>query len=141
MSHLTSFNTVMSFLAKCLPPVVAAPPAYPFIGVKSVKSRLEADPEVQKATLVMLHFLQTESEQAKRDTEVKNLRGFMSSDAWHGSRIAERLIAGMEIAAEDEARIVKIASKYSKQLSVQLRRMAMVENPALASYAQLFSVT
>ena len=136
---MNTFSSCMATIVSFINPVVAAPPAYPFVGVKAVKAVLTSTPEVQRATLCMLWHLQTETEQAKRDTEVRNKAGFMSSDAWHGSRIAERLACGMDITAEDEARIEKIASKYSKQLSVQLRRQAMVENPALAAYAVVFS--
>ena len=139
--NLSSINTTMAFLSSKIEAVVAAPPMYPFVGVKAVKAKLEADPEIQKAVVCMLFHLQTEAEQAKRDTEVKNRCGFMSSDAWHGSRLAERLINEMGLTADDEAKIAKIATKYSKQLSVQLRRMAMIANPALAAYAVTFSVT
>ena len=139
MTTLSTFSGCMSIVTSFINPVVAAPPAYPFVGVKAVKAELERNPEIQKAVVCMLWHLQTETEQAKRDTEVRNKAGFMSSDAWHGSRIAERLANGMELTGEDEAKIAAIACKYSKQLSIQLRRQAMVENPALAAYAVVFS--
>ena len=139
MTTLSTFSGCMAVITSFINPVVAQPPAYPFVGVKAVKATLIAEPVVQRALLCILWHLQTEGEKAKRDTEVKNRAGFMSSDAWHGSRLAERLVNGMEIVAEDEEKITKIATKYSKQLSIQLRRQAMIESPALAAYAVVFS--
>lgn len=131
---------IETIISEGLNPVVAAPPAYPFVGAKRVKAVLESNPVVQRATLCLMWHLQTESEQQKKDTEVRNRAGFMSSDAWHGSRIAERIVRGAPLEDEDEARLEKIACKYSKQLSVQLRRVAMIQDPRLASYAAIFSV-
>lgn len=138
---MNNFSNAMSYLALSIRTVVAEPPSYPFVGQKAVKSRIEGSPEIQRAVLVMLYGLQTETEQAKRDTEVKNRAGFMSSDAFHGSRLAEAIMTGGEVTAEDEAMIFKIATKYSKQLSIQLRARAMAERPDLAAYVALFSVT
>jgi hypothetical protein len=114
---------------------------YPFIGQKAVKPVLESDSLVQSLTLQLLYQLQTEDEQATRDTKVKNKCGFMSSDAWHGSRIAQALEQGAMLTDEDQARLGKIASKYSKQLSVQLRRLALVRDPKLAGLAAVFSAS
>lgn len=152
MSETNRFATIestMAFLAGKIPPVVAQPPAYPFVGQKAVKRVLVADRDVQVATVAMLYHLQTESEQTKRDTESKNRAGFMSSDAYNGSKIAELLVAGVSPDAIDpellfndagEDRIAKIATKYSGQLAAQLRRIAMIADPILASHARLFSV-
>lgn len=135
----TNVNALVARIAEIIPPVVAQPPAYPFVGAKRVKEVLASNEEVQLLTIRLLHALQTESEQLARDTEVRNKAGFMSSDAWHGSRIAEVLGAGGELSIEDLERIPKIASKYSKQLTTQLRRFAMIDDPKLAAYAAVFS--
>lgn len=140
MTNNTSFETVMAAIAAKLPPVVAAPPAYPFIGEKSVRVALQADYDLQELVVQMLWHLQTAAEQASRDTESKNRAGFMSSDAWHGSRIAEILSQGGCLEHEDIERVGRIASKYAKQTTVQLRRVAMQQDPRLASYAAIFSV-
>jgi hypothetical protein len=139
MTNTNTVNALVARLAEIIPPVVAAPPAYPFVGQKAVKAVLESNDEVQALTVQLLHALQTEQEQAARDTEVRNKAGFMSSDAWHGSRIAEALNNGDELAMEDVERIPKIACKYSKQLTTQLRRHAMVQDAKLAAYAAVFS--
>lgn len=114
---------------------------YPFLGQKAIKTVLDADADVQRLTVELLYQLQTEDEQAKRDTKERNKCGFMSSDAWHGSRIAQALEAGAMLNDEDEARVPKIACKYSKQLSVQLRRLALVRDPKLAGLAAVFSAS
>ncbi len=134
-----SVNSLMSKIAAIVPPVIAAPPAYPFVGQKAVKAALESNEELQLLTVQLMHALQTEEEQKARDTEVRNKCGFMSSDAWHGSRIAETLSQGGELSLEDADRIPKIACKYSKQLTTQLRRFAMIDDPKLAAYAAVFS--
>ncbi len=140
MSKFGSFENVMAFIGEKLPPVIAQPPAYPFIGEKTVRKALTEDYDLQEAVVCMLYFLQTESEQARRDTESKNKCGFMSSDAFNGTRIAETLIQDGVLSVEDCDRVPKIAMKYARQTTVQLRRMAMVNDPKLASYAAVFSV-
>jgi hypothetical protein len=140
MSDLSTFSAVMAFLAEQIPPVVAAPPAYPFVGQKVVKAILETEGSVQEAVVAMLYFLQTDKEQALRNTEQKNKAGFMSSDAWHGTLIGEKLANGAELSDEDRIRIPRIACKYAKQLTVQLRREAMCNDPKLAAWAGVFSV-
>lgn len=140
MANFTSLENVMSFIAAKLPPVVAAPPAYPFIGEKAVRKALQEDYDLQEAVVCMLFFLQTGEEQQARDTEVRNKAGFMSSDAWHGTRIAEVLTQEGCLDHEDIERVGRIATKYAKQTTVQLRRIAMQADPKLASYVQIFSV-
>jgi hypothetical protein len=138
--NLSTLNDALAVLCEAIPPVVAQPPLYPFVGVKAVKARLEADPVVQEATVVMLYFLQTQDEQQAKDTHHKNKAGFMSSDAFTGTRLAEKLVNGLELEADEEDRVARIATKYSKQLSIQLRRVAMEQDPRLAAYAVTFSV-
>lgn len=112
---------------------------YPFLSQKAIKPVLEGSFALQLLTVQLLHALQTEDEQLKRDTRDRNKVGFMSSDAWHGSRIAEAVSAGALLADEDSARVPRIACKYSKQLSVQLRRLAIMRDAKLAGLAAVFS--
>ena len=112
---------------------------YPFLSQKAIKPLLETSLPLQMLAIQLLHDLQTEDEQAKRDTKERNRCGFMSSDAWHGSRIAEMLNADAMLDGDDLARVPRIASKYSKQLSVQLRRLAIMRDPKLAGLAAVFS--
>jgi hypothetical protein len=138
-----TLSSTMAFLAAAIPPVVAAPPLFPFVGVKTVKAKLEASFDLQKAVVCLMHHLQTEAEQNKRDTETRNKAGFMSSDAHSGSLLAEilEIYANYPLTEAESAKIVKIGSKYSKQLSIQLRRIAMISDPKLAAYAATFSIT
>jgi hypothetical protein len=129
----------MHFIAQRINPVVAAPPAYPFVGEGRVKAALKSSPELQLATCALMYHLQTGHEQSRRDTEVRNKAGFMSSDAWHGTRIGELLASGQDISEEDRAWTAR-CEKYSKQLTVQLRLLAMSADPKLAGYAGLFSI-
>lgn len=138
--NILSLNDAMQVLCEAIPPVIAQPPLYPFVGVKAVKARLEADPTVQQATIAMLYFLQTDDEQQAKDTHHKNRAGFMSSDAHTGTKLAEKLILGLELSPDEEDRMARIATKYSKQLSVQLRRVAMEQDARLAAYAVTFSI-
>ena len=90
--------------------------------------------------MVLMYWLQTEAEQQARDTKDRNRAGFMSSHAWHGTRIAEQLIAGESLSEEDVARVREIAPRYSKQVTRQLIRAALADNPRLAAYAVTFGV-
>lgn len=136
---MTNLKTTIAMLATHIAPVVTrAPKCYPFVGAKAVKVQLEASHEVRKLMWVALYHCQTETEILRRDTEEDNKRGFMSSDAWHGCRIAELLVAGKELTAEDDARVAKHATKYSKQLATMLRAHAIAEEPELLVSARHF---
>lgn len=139
MADFSSWTSTMHFIAQRINPVVAAPPAYPFVGEGRVKAALKSSPELQLATCALMYHLQTGHEQSRRDTEVRNKAGFMSSDAWHGTRIGELLASGQDISEEDRAWTAR-CEKYSKQLTVQLRLLAMSADPKLAGYAGLFSI-
>ena len=112
---------------------------YPFESKKSIAAKLASDPEYRKSAIVLLFNLQTQYEQETRSTLVRNHRGFMSSHAVHGTRIAKRIIAGETLSDEDTARMDSIVCHYTKQLAAEGRRAALAENPALASVAKLFS--
>jgi len=135
-----SLESTVSALAEICPPVIAQPPAYPFVGTKAVKRVLESDATFRLLTISLMWHLQTASEQAKRDTETLNKAGFMSSDAFVGSKLAEKLAAGVVLEGDELARADKIATKYSRQVCAQLRRVAMVADAKLASYAGTFSI-
>jgi hypothetical protein len=137
---MSNVNTIVSKLASIIPPVIAAPPAYPFVGKNAVKASLLANTEVQHLTLQMLYLLQTQDEQQHRDTEVRNKCGFMSSDAYTGSVLAEKLLLGLELEGEEVAKAERIATKYSKQLAQQLVRHACAQDARLAAYAITFSI-
>ena len=113
---------------------------YPFMTKRQIKSRLETDPEFQRECLVVIYRRQTEDEQSYKTTVHKNRRGFMSSHAVHGTRIAELILKGEPLDDEDEARLKKMVASYTKQLAAHFREQALRENPALAAQAAKFGI-
>jgi hypothetical protein len=112
---------------------------FPFPGVKAIKAALEQNDSLAIMTVVLMNHLQTEFEQQVRDTKDKNRVGFMSSQAKNGTRLAEMIDAGIDLEGKDLELALKIGRTYSKQVSVQLRRYAIVLNPLLSGLAAVFS--
>ena len=124
---------------------------YPFMTKAMIAARLEEEPSFRVEALCILHTLQTEHEQATRSTLNRNKMGFMSSHAVHGSRIAEKVKAGLAqgdclgvvmatvLTVDDWAKVDSIAPRYTKQLAAYFRAREIAENPALAKVAALFS--
>lgn len=112
---------------------------YPFLTKAQIKDRLESDSEFRKQAILILFKLQTEHEQMTSSTLVRNRRGFMSSHAVHGTRIARLIEAGEPLSPEDEARVAEIAPRYSRQLATYFRAQAIAEQPELKAVAALFS--
>ena len=124
---------------------------YPFMTKAMIKARLLEEPDFMVESLLILHTLQTEHEQATRSTLNRNKMGFMSSHAVHGSRIAEKVKAGLAqgdclgvvmatvLTVDDWAKVDSIAPRYTKQLAAYFRAREIAENPALAKVAALFS--
>lgn len=139
---LSTLDGCLCLLNALCPAVVAQPPAYPFVGKKRVKHLLEEDEELRIVAFITLYHLQTEDEQAARDTKHRNRRGFMSSHAWHGSRIAMELIEAEgrldALDPEDVDRVNKYAVSYSKQMANALRSYAIKQEPELGVSAGAF---
>ena len=124
---------------------------YPFMTKAMIKARLLEEPDFMVESLLILHTLQTEHEQATRSTLNRNKMGFMSSHAVHGSRIAEKVKnaltmgdgLGLAMATcltiDDWAKIQTIVPRYTKQLAAYHRAKAIAEDPALKSAATAFS--
>jgi hypothetical protein len=153
ITELTSLDTCLQRLAEAVPPVVSRDArVYPFVGEKAVRARLENDPDLRTLVAVTMFHLQTDAEQAKRETIEKNKRGLMSSHAASASKLIQSLILGaspdeaLEYRCDGqkftghEAFLQHIGGRYAKQTSVCLRTWAMAENPELAVTAQMFSV-
>lgn len=113
---------------------------YPFATKREIVERLHADREFRHEALLVLYQRQTDDEVAEKDTKWKNKRGFMSSHAVHGTRIAEAILAGEEIDAEDEGRIEAMVVRYGKQLAAHFRQAKLRANPELAEQAAKFGV-
>ena len=113
--------------------------SYPFQSKSSIKARLAADPSYREQALVTLYTKQTEWEQAAKATRDRNRVGFMSSHAVHGTKIAQKLIAGETLSEEETFRMDEIVSHYTKQLARFAREDAILANPELETVARLFS--
>ena len=112
---------------------------YPFVTKATIKARLAAEPEYRLAAMVVLLGLQTEHEVSTKSTLSRNHAGFMSSHAVKGTRVAQKIVAGEVLTAEDLDVVNKIAPCYSKQLATYARAEAVRANPALRAVAKIFS--
>jgi hypothetical protein len=99
--------------------------SYCFVTKAQVKDRIESgDTGFLVTCLLVLYRRQTEDEQATKDTKYKNKRGFMSSHAVHGTRIAEELAAGLsfeQLTEADQGRVQNMVPRYIKQLAGHFR--------------------
>lgn len=137
--NLFTHSSTVAFIASKISPVIAEPPAYPFVGQNAVRAAIDADPELQRAVVALMWHLQTTQERDTRDTISKNRAGFMSSDAKVGTAIAE-ILASEGVLTPAQHEWCSRASKYAKQVTCQLRLVAMTADPKLAAYAQTFSI-
>lgn len=149
----TDLNTTLSALAAVIPPVVNRDGRqYPFIGEKGVRRVLEDREDVRVANAILMYHLQTEFEQATKETKDKNRRGLMSSHAATATKVIEGLLAGAPLDEEGvykadgfkfqgaQAYLTHIGGRYAKQLSVSLRVWAIQQEPELGVTAAMFSV-
>ena len=113
--------------------------SYPFESKKSIAAKLAASEDYRKSAIVLLFNLQTQFEQETKSTLVRNHRGFMSSHAVNGSKIAQKILNGETLSEEEIAKMDSIVCHYTKQLAAEGRRQALAENPELATVAKLFS--
>jgi hypothetical protein len=113
---------------------------YPFATKREIVERLDVDADFRHEALLVLYTRQTEDEVVEKDTKYKNKRGFMSSHAVHGTRIAELILGGEFVGYEDEDRISKIVVRYGKQLAAHFRATKLAANPELGEQAAKFGV-
>lgn len=114
------------------------PRNYPFLTKAQIAASIEADFSFACNVICILHDRQTSFEQEQKTTLNKNRRGFMSSHAVHGSRIAELLKSGAVLAPEDQDRVMEIAPRYTKQMAEHFRNEAIAADPTLAEKAACF---
>jgi len=112
---------------------------YPFRTKREICDQLAADRGFRHECLLILYRRQTEDEQETKETKWKNRRGFMSSHAVNGSRIAQAILAGeQQLSDEDEAKLDGIVCRYGKQLAAHFRQADTAANPAKAEKAARF---
>lgn len=116
----------------------APPRVYPFLTKAQIGARIESDFGFACEVIGILYQRQTQHEQDTKSTLSKNRRGFMSSHAVHGSRIAQLLASGSPLNDEDKARVAEIAPRYTKQMADHFRAEAIRENPELEAQAACF---
>jgi hypothetical protein len=109
---------------------------YPFLTKAQILSRINSDFDYALSCLRQIAGRQTEDEVETRDTKWKNRRGFMSSHAKVGVDLAFK----DSFTEEEAAKVVAIASRYSKQLAESAREKALRENPELAAIATVYGV-
>lgn len=111
---------------------------YPFRTKREICDQLATDDSFRHACLLVLYERQTTDEQETKETKWKNRRGFMSSHAVNGSRIAQALLAGEALSPEDEAKLDGIVCRYGKQLAAHFRQEALAADPGKADKAACF---
>ncbi len=113
---------------------------YPFMSKAQIAERISSDDDFVLMSLVILHDRQTEFEQATKTTVSRNRRGFMSSHAVNGTKLAEKVLSGVALDGEELAKAREMVSHYTKQLASHLREEAKAANPELAATAAMYGV-
>lgn len=113
---------------------------YPFQTKAQIKDRLSFDDSFVLACVLVMDARQTEDEQESRETKWRNRRGWMSSHAVHGSRIAALVRSGEDLSEEDSRRAREMVSRYTKQLASHFRQVASEEDPSLKEAGSVFGV-
>ena len=111
---------------------------YPFRTKRQIVAQLEQDAAFRHECLLVLYRRQTEDEQECKETRYKNRRGFMSSHAVNGSRLAQKILDGETLTPEDEGKIEGIVCRYGKQLAAHFRNEKLAQAPDLAEKAAVY---
>lgn len=111
---------------------------YPFASKAEILAS-QSDFAVCVVHLMSLYAAQTADEQAEENTKFKNRRGFMSSHAVTGSKLAVKIKGGEELTDEEVAKVRSIVCRYGKQLAAFAREEKMAANPELRAIAEIFS--
>lgn len=113
---------------------------YPFMSKAQIAERISSDDDFVLMSLVILHDRQTEFEQATKTTVSRNRRGFMSSHAVNGTKLAQKVISGLGLEPEEIDKAREMVSHYTKQVASHLREEAKAANPELAATAAMYGV-
>lgn len=114
------------------------PNVYPFRTKRDILAQLETDDDFLVECLGILYQRQTEDERETKETKYKNRRGFMSSHAVNGTRLAEKMLTGEEWSEEDWGKARAIVGRYGKQLAAHFRAEQIARAPELAAKASCF---
>jgi hypothetical protein len=113
---------------------------YPFLTKSQLKDRISSDDEFVAACVLVMQSRQTDDEQEVRETRWKNRRGWMSSHAVRGGKLASKIESGEALSEEELDQARKMLLSYSKQLASHFRALAIEANPALKDAGSVFGV-
>jgi hypothetical protein len=115
----------------------SATATYPFVTRRQVQARIESEPAFMKECA---RTLQARTEQRVAGAAPPGKPwGWMSSERVVAGRLVAKVGVGM-LSADDEGKLAKLVSRYSRQLADHHRAIALVENPALSEAAEKFGV-
>ena len=113
---------------------------YPFATKASIKERIAIDTEFVLECVTIMESRQTEDEKESNETKHKNKRGWMSSHAVNGGKIAAAIRSGEDLSDEDTEKARGMVSKYSKQLASHFRMEKMANDPGLEEAGAVFGL-
>jgi hypothetical protein len=113
---------------------------FPFATKAQIKVQIAKDQDFARLCLLVIHARQTEPEQERKETILRNKRGFMSSHAVRGTNLALKILGGEWLNPDEELLVTAIASSYTKQLASHFRAVTLAEKPELAAQAAVFGL-
>ncbi|MEO8901156.1 MAG: hypothetical protein ABI488_05735 [Polyangiaceae bacterium] len=114
-----------------------APTAYPFMTKKQIQARIVAEPAFMMECASVM--------QARTEQRAAGLAppgkpwGWMSSERVVAGKLTAKSKIGM-LSLDEEQRLAKLVSRYSRQLADHHRTIALAENAGLAGAAEKFGV-
>lgn len=114
------------------------PRPYPFRSKASILESVRTDDSACVEALSILYQRQTDTEQDKGQTQVRNRAGFMSSHAVRGTALARKQ-ASEGLTPDELAEARTIVLRYGKQLAAHYRKQVIEQDANLSELAKLFS--
>lgn len=112
---------------------------YPFMTKAQILAKLASDDEFVTLCLQVMDGRQEEVERDTRETIFRNRRGWMSSHAVNGSKLAAKVSSGEDLTSEEMEVARGMVSRYGKQLAAHFRQQAIAKDPSLGEVAKIFS--
>ena len=111
--------------------------AYPFVTRREIVGRFESEPAFVAECASILQA-RTEQRAAGRAPAGKPW-GWMSSECVVAGRLAAKSKIGM-LSIDEEVKLAKLVSRYSRQLADHFRALTLVDHPGLSAAAEKFGV-
>ena len=112
---------------------------YPFPSKAEILNSIDSSYAFAADCLLVIDGRQTFDEHLDRVTRYVNVRGFMSSHAAVGAKLADKIRSKEELTVEEQGRVVAMSRRYSRQLACHFRAQMIEANPDLAAVASKFS--